>query len=131
MSLVKYICKKGGCDKSFQTISGREKHFKKCPLPDENLKGYSKMYDGKICSLKYNAKLSSLCNYYRHKIVHLPKSRKTKEKKEFWCNLCNKMFMKCSNLLRHMETHTRVSSFECQSCKKYFTRKTWYDKHLA
>ena len=98
-----YMYEKHGCKKEFQSRSGRAKHFKKCPLPYQNLKSYSKTEDGKIKCLKCNTILANFANYYRHKKnVHNTQPKKVKEKQLHVCTVCNKEFAKQSKLLRHI-----------------------------
>ena len=49
---------------SFETISGRHKHFKKCLLPTVNLRGYKKLDGEMVKCLKCDHVLSNVTNYY-------------------------------------------------------------------
>lgn len=38
------------------------------------------------------------------------------------CKICNKVYLKASNLTAHMGTHTGVNPYQCNICSKRFTQ---------
>lgn len=38
------------------------------------------------------------------------------------CKICNKVYLKASNLTAHMGTHTGIKPYECKICFKRFTQ---------
>lgn len=48
--------------------------------------------------------------------------RKLRSQESFTCNICNKVYLKASNLSAHMGTHTGFKPYECKICSKRFTQ---------
>lgn len=46
------------------------------------------------------------------------------------CNVCNKAYLKASNLTAHMGTHTGIKPYECKTCGKRFTQGRAYACHM-
>ena len=132
----KYICKRSGCRKSFDTNSGRRKHFLRCafPLPAESEitnKNYEETNDNKVKCLKCSLILSAMPNYYRHvRNKHTPKSLKVKVTKVYACNICSKEFSKPSKLLRHQAAHA-IQTLVCENCNRVYKRQDWYERHVS
>ena len=128
-----YPCERDGCKRVYRSIGGRAKHYKKCSFPIINLKGYEKMDNNKVKCLRCDLVLSNVTNYYRHfKNVHTEKEKeKIKVKKSYICNVCSKECPSESKLVRHKNTHQRVCSYQCQYCRKFYTRRNYYDDHLT
>ena len=51
-------------------------------------------------------------------------------KKDFKCEVCEKMFSRKNNLRSHMLTHTKLKDHECDICKKKFARKFGLIQHF-
>lgn len=67
------------------------------------------------------------------KPLHLrPHLKKKKSRNKFCtavperlvCKICNKVYLKASNLKAHMGTHTGFMPYECKICSKRFTQGT-------
>ena len=126
-----YFCSKTGCRKSFHTISGRDKHLKKCEKPmREKAEKYTNTECGKIKCNTCQKNFSYVHNYYRHAQSTCKKiNEKTKEKKVHKCVVCSKGFAKKAHLIRHIETHTK-QTFICSICDITYTRSDHYEKHI-
>lgn len=56
---------------------------------------------------------------------------KTNEKKPFTCLVCNKSFLKKSNLRGHLESvHEKLTRFQCDDCQAAFYYKRHFLKHM-
>ena len=81
---ARYTCKRSECRKTFQTVSGRAKHFKIFTFPMKPLvQTYEKIGDSeKVKCLKCSQILSNCNNYYRHvKLLHSDRDAKVKKVK--------------------------------------------------
>ena len=92
-------------------------------------KDYTKDDNSNVCCNRCPKKFTLLRNFYRHnKDDHLNLKPK-KAKKRHWCVVCSKIFEKQSNLLWHMQTHSK-EIHTCDHCKKEYIRKDHYEAHL-
>nr|XP_057937977.1 oocyte zinc finger protein XlCOF7.1-like [Doryrhamphus excisus] len=57
-------------------------------------------------------------------------SSKKKTDKPFNCSVCHKTFSRCSDLDRHMRTHTGEKPFSCSVCGKCFAQKATMQSHM-
>ena len=58
MAEVKSIIQCKGCERTFETFSGRSQHYKSCTKVEETPKGYEKMKDGKYKCIQCNKTIS-------------------------------------------------------------------------
>ena len=98
-----YQCRRSGCRKSFETISGRVKHEKKCTFPAApEIVNYEKVDATKMKCLRCNKILSCHNNYYRHKkLIHETSVAKVRKAKVFTCKICLKVFPKMQHEIVH------------------------------
>lgn len=91
---------------------------------------YSKNAEGKVVCQTCQKSFTELTNFYRHhKTQHtLPKTKKSKEKKTYMCEICSKDHKKKSHLIKHLQTHDKPQLL-CQHCQRTYMRKDHLAKH--
>ena len=52
----------------------------------------------------------------------MQRRRKT-TKEERVCGICSRSFNKAEHLARHIRSHTKEKPYQCQVCKKVYTRQ--------
>ena len=62
--------------------------------------------------------------YKRHQMCH-------QRSHPLRCSVCDKGFVKPSDLKRHERTHAKVKSHVCETCGKQFSTASNYNQHVA
>ena len=121
-----FQCKRVGCDKTFESLSGRSKHHRTCDK--EEAKGaYTKLPNGKFECNTCDRVIKQLTNMYRHLKGHQQPPKK-KEKKIFECVVCSQKFSKHSKLVRHEVIHNKSRLHTCV-CNKTYKRIDHFKSH--
>ena len=103
-----FNCENYGCDETFVSRAGKQKHKQKCEMQGRKIqdatKDWSKSENGTFKCNKCTKSFTQLVNFYRqNKDPHVnPKPKKRTNTYKF--TVCSKEFQKKSHCLRH--THS-------------------------
>ncbi|XP_031332242.1 zinc finger protein OZF-like isoform X4 [Photinus pyralis] len=85
-----------------------------------------------VCDCQYrdnNKLVEHMLNEHTEKVVHEDEIEKISEE-HLVCNVCNKSYLKASNLAAHMGTHTGIKPYACNICGKCFTQGRAHACHM-
>lgn len=119
----------GECAKVFDKPSQLKLHMKS---HKRSLKKYVKntLHICSVCQSWFteSEKLVSHMLLQHTEKEKLDKQKETEER--LVCTVCNKSYIKVSNLAAHMGTHTGYTPYECNVCQKKFTQGRAYACHM-
>lgn len=120
-----YICQL--CTKAYNSEEAITQHD--CKRKD---KGVKEMYECRECKVL----CSTLDGLAMHMMVHEQKvvimrhgSTKHLTRIGFTCNVCQKVFGRKGNLVKHQIVHMGIKPYKCDKCDKEFTLKGNLEKH--